>query len=248
VPMRHSDIVPENDRRGEPPPADGPEPDRSLMCAPGGVPSVRCTAIEPAWPTSGASACPPLPPPPRSSHSPLAPVHRPIGPCSPGLLFIALSAVSLITDPAPVLDLVFAAAWLSAVLPVVRLHALHQGRDGMWGTVGAWALIAGAVAHVPGLVVQFAGSDKLSWLVLPVGVLLLFVGLVALGVGTWRAGVLPRWFSIGMAAALPLTFLTSIWFPVHGDGSGDYPGVFVMGSFWLSLAIATHRQVNRVQA
>ncbi len=120
-----------------------------------------------------------------------------------GLLFLALSAVSLITDPAPVLDLVFATAWLSAVLPVLRLRALHQGRDGTWGTVGAVALIADAVAHAPGLVVQSAGSDALSWLVLPVGVLLLFVGLVALGVGTWRAKVLPRWCSIAMGAALP---------------------------------------------
>ncbi len=45
-----------------------------------------------------------------------------------------------------------------------------------------------------------------------------------------------------------MTFLTSIWFPVQGDGSGDYPGVFVMGSIWLSLAIASHRRVNRVRA
>jgi hypothetical protein len=51
-----------------------------------------------------------------------------------------------------------------------------------------------------------------------------------------------------MGAALPLTFLTSIWFPPPGDGSGDYPGVFVMGSFWLALAIATHRQVDRASA
>jgi hypothetical protein len=127
-----------------------------------------------------------------------------------GLLFTTLSAISLVTDPAPVLDLVFAAAWLSAVLPVLRLHALHQGRDGRWGIVGVWALVAGAVAHTPGLVVRVAGSDALFWLVLPVGVLLLFVGLVALGVGTWRAGVLPRWCGAAMGSALPLTFLTSI--------------------------------------
>lgn len=165
-----------------------------------------------------------------------------------GLLFIGLSAVSLVSDPAPVLDLVFAAAWLSAIMPVVRLRALHEGRDGTWGTVGAWALIAGAVAHVLGLVVRVAGSDALNWLVLPVGVLLLFVGLVALAVGTWRAGVLPHWCSIAMALALPLTFLTSIWVPVQGDGSGDYPGVFVMGSFWLAVAFASHRRIGQARA
>lgn len=164
-----------------------------------------------------------------------------------GLLFIGLSAVSLRSDPAPVLDLVFAAAWLSAVVPVLRLRALHQGRDGTWGTVGTWLLIAGAAAHVPGLVVRVAGSDTLTWLVMPVGVLLLFFGLVALGIGTWRAGVLPRWCSTAMGLALPSTFLTSIWFPVQGDGSGDYPGVFVMGSFWLTVAIASHARADRMR-
>lgn len=160
-----------------------------------------------------------------------------------GLLFTTLSAISLISDPAPVLDLVFAAAWLSAVMPVVRLHELHRGRDGSWGVVGMRALVAGAVAHAPGLVVRVAGSDALSWLVLPVGVLLLFVGLVAFGIGSWRAGVLPRWCGVAMGCALPLTFLTSVWFPVQGDGAGDYPGVFVMGMFWLTVAITSHRRL-----
>jgi hypothetical protein len=92
----------------------------------------------------------------------------------------------------------------------------------------------------PGLVVRVAGSDALAWLVLPVGVLLLLVGLVALGIGTWRAGVLPRWCAVAMGAALPLTFLTSIWFPAQGDGAGDYPGVFVMGMLWLTVAATSH--------
>jgi len=44
-----------------------------------------------------------------------------------------------------------------------------------------------------------------------------------------------------MAAALPLTFLTSVWFQVEGDGAGDYPGVFVVGVLWLALALAARR-------
>lgn len=162
-----------------------------------------------------------------------------------GLLFLALSAVSLASNPASVLDVVFAAAWLSAVMPVVRLRALHRGRDGRWGTVGTWCLIAGAAAHALGLAVRVAGSDALELLVLPVSGVLLFVGLVSLALGTWRAGVLPRWCSIAMGLALPLTFLTSIWFPVQGDGAGDYPGVFVVGAFWLALALAAHRETRR---
>lgn len=159
-----------------------------------------------------------------------------------GLLFLALSAVSLVADPIPGLDLLFAGAWLCAVVPVLRLHALHRGRDGVLGTVGTVALGAGAISNALGLVVRVTGSDVLSRLVLPVGALLLFLGLVALGVATWRARVLPRWCGAAMVALLPLTFLTSIPLPVQGDGAGDYPGVFVVGVFWLALALATRRR------
>lgn len=106
----------------------------------------------------------------------------------------------------------------------------------------AVALPAGAAANALGLVVQVAGSDLLSLLVLPVGGLLIFVGLVVLGVATWRARVLPRWCGGTMVAVLPLTFLTSIPLPVQGDGTGDYPGVFVVGAFWLTLALTTSRR------
>lgn len=162
-----------------------------------------------------------------------------------GLLFLVLSAVSLATDPLSGLDLLFAAAWLCAVLPVLALHAMHSGRDGALGTAGTVAIVVGAVANALGLVVQVAGSDALSLLVLPVGGLLLFVGLVLLGVATWRARVLPRWYGAAMIAALPLTFLTSIFVPIEGDGSGDYPGVFVVGLFWLALAAAAPPRKKR---
>ncbi|MDQ3610985.1 MAG: hypothetical protein M4D85_05140, partial [Actinomycetota bacterium] len=81
----------------------------------------------------------------------------------------------------------------------------------------------------------------LAWLALPVGGLLIFLGLVLLGVAIWRTRVLPRWCGAAMVAALPVTFLTSIWFPVEGDGAGDYPGVFVVGVLWLALAFAARR-------
>ncbi len=158
-----------------------------------------------------------------------------------GLLFLVLSAVSLATDPNSGLDLLFAGTWLLAVLPTWGLRAMHGGRDGALGTVGAVALSAGAVANAVGLVVRVAGSDVLAWLALPVGGLLIFLGLVLLGVAIWRARVLPRWCGAAMVAALPVTFLTSIWFPVEGDGAGDYPGVFVVGVLWLALAFAARR-------
>lgn len=127
------------------------------------------------------------------------------------------------------------------MLPVVRLHAMHGKRDGAIGTIGTVALSVGAVANAVGLVVKVAGSDVLSWLVLPVGGLLLFLGLVLFGVGTWRARVLPRWCGAAMVMVLPFTLLTSVWFPVEGDGTGDYPGVFVVGALWLAMAFAARR-------
>lgn len=161
-----------------------------------------------------------------------------------GVLFLVLSAVSLSNDPIPVLDLVFAGAWLSAALPVLGLRALHDGRDGAPGRIGTLLLVVGAVANAVGLGVHVAGSDALYVLALPVSGALIFLGLVLLAVATWRARVLPRWTSVAMVAVLPLTFLTGIWFPLQGDGSGDYPGVFVVGAFWLALALVSHRRTG----
>ena len=161
-----------------------------------------------------------------------------------GLLFLVLSVVSLMTDPVPSLDLLFAAAWLCALIPVWQLHTAYAGRGGVMSKIGAVMLTLGAAANAVGLVVRVAGSDALFWLVLPVGGLLIFLGLAAFALATWRAHVLPRWCGLAMAAALPLTFLTSIWFPIKGDGAGDYPGVFVVAALWLALAVTIRRRLT----
>lgn len=163
-----------------------------------------------------------------------------------GSTFLSLSVASLsIPQPPASLDAVFASAWLLTVLPVTGLRAVHGGRDGVLGTVGSAALVLGAIATFVGLVTLVAGSPSLEWLALPVGGVLLFLGLVVLGVATLRARVLSRWFGVAMIAVLPLTVITGFVLGVSEGTPGDYPGVTVMGVFWLALGYRLLRSSAR---
>jgi hypothetical protein len=65
-----------------------------------------------------------------------------------------------------------------------------------------------------------------------VGILLTSLGLVLLGVGTLRAGVLPRWCGFGLIALV--VFLAF----------GAFGGFVVVGLIWLALSYALWTQVG----
>lgn len=157
-----------------------------------------------------------------------------------GLAFTALSLLSLATpEPASFLDVIFAAAWLSTVIPVVGLHAAQEGRDGLLGRAGTVMLVGGAVASCLGTTAIAAGAMSFAWLSFPVGALLLLAGLVVLGLAILRARVLPRWCGAALILALPLTVVAGAVLGVQSEsGFGDYPGVIVVGLVWLAVGYA----------
>jgi hypothetical protein len=127
--------------------------------------------------------------------------------------------------------------WLTLPLAllVVALAAVRsvQGArlEGPWRW-GAWIALGGAALAVVGNVAEFwlvfftdeyvsairedrpeldewAGST-IGWFTVLAGLVLLFAGGLLFGAATWRAGVLPAWVGVAVAATSPLLFLAFI--------------------------------------
>jgi hypothetical protein len=90
---------------------------------------------------------------------------------------------------------------------------------GAWG--GLWTVVVASLAQVLGLIVFLLGSEALIWLVFPVGILAVPVGLILYGAATLR--VLPRWCGLGLINVPPATVVL-----------GDYGGI-LFGLLWLAL-------------
>ena len=96
---------------------------------------------------------------------------------------------------------------LALVLTAVGLlgvHAAQGGRTGALGRLGlALALLAIAVRASGGMTF-LAGSLALERVSMP-GTVLMLAGLVLYGIATFRAGVLPRWYGVVLALAMPIS-------------------------------------------
>ena len=98
-------------------------------------------------------------------------------------------------------------AELLGALGLVGFHALQQGSYGDLGKWGFYTTIAGIAAQVLGTLVALFGSAALTWLVFPVGFLLIFVGLVLYGGATLEARLLPLWCGVVLIITMPVDFL-----------------------------------------
>jgi hypothetical protein len=123
-------------------------------------------------------------------------------------------------------------ALLLVPVGMVGFHALQSRSYGGVGHTGFWMAVVGPLAVALG-----AGSylwwgrvfgSSLLWLALPVGPLVLLVGLMLYGIATLRATVLPRWCGVVFIVAMPAALASSI--------VGAFASVFmVFGLAWLAL-------------
>jgi len=96
----------------------------------------------------------------------------------------------------------FLGALLGQMVGVAGLHALQRGHYGRLGTVGSLVAFAGfALEFIAFIALSLLGGPSSAVnvvlaLLLLLGILAPFVGLVLLGVATLRARVLPRWFGV----------------------------------------------------
>jgi hypothetical protein len=99
----------------------------------------------------------------------------------------------------------FVVAHLLAAVGLLGLHGAQGGAAGGLGRLGlSVTLLALAVRAAVGIAF-LAGSPALERASVPATVAML-VGLVLYGIAVFRAGVLPRWYGVALAAAMPVSF------------------------------------------
>jgi hypothetical protein len=99
-------------------------------------------------------------------------------------------------------------AFLGEMVGIAGLHALQRGFYGRLGAAGALVALVAVASQLVGIIVlelvgstSSAGTLALDLLVV-LGSLALFVGLVLLGVATLQARVMPSWFGVLLIGAL----------------------------------------------
>ncbi len=134
------------------------------------------------------------------------------------------------------------------LMPVgmVGFHALQGQNYGHMGRVGFWVAVVAPLAVALGAASYlWWGSvfgSSLLWLALPVGPLVLLVGLTLYGVATIQANVLPSWCGVVFIVAMPAALASSI--------VGAFASVFmVFGLAWLTLGymLWSHKDTSAEQ-
>jgi hypothetical protein len=119
-------------------------------------------------------------------------------------------------------------AFFLTAAAVAALHARQRQRSGKLGKAGAVAAFLGCVATGVNNPIEHCGDVEILGLVLWVpGTLLLFFGLLVLGVATVRARVLPAWAGAAVAAGVVALFMAA-----------DAAGMVIFGLTWIAVGYA----------
>jgi len=121
---------------------------------------------------------------------------------------------------------------LVVLLPTLR--TLQRQRDGALGRAGIIAASAGALVLVGllGYDLIIAASSSLGPTYVIASVVAI-VGVVLFAVGSWGAGLLPRWLLV----AWPVTFTIGGTLPIFP------PGVLLLAAVYLAMAVTLPRRV-----
>jgi hypothetical protein len=132
------------------------------------------------------------------------------------------SVVHLLADSFAVIPV------LLTLVGMVGFHTLQKANYGGIGRSGFYTVVVGLLAQVIGTITHLlSGSEALEWVVFPVGIILMIVGLVLYGVATLQARVLPRWCGLGFIVVPPLVIVLEISLEGYGE--------ILLGLLWLAL-------------
>jgi hypothetical protein len=105
---------------------------------------------------------------------------------------------------------IFVLALIFTALGLLGVHSVQGGRTGALGRLGLSVALLAIGVRAAGGIAFLAGSLALERVSQPVTVGML-VGLVLYGVATFRAGVLPRWYGVALAAAMPISLPLDVY-------------------------------------
>jgi hypothetical protein len=150
------------------------------------------------------------------------------------------SVVHLLADSFAVVPVIL------TLVGMVGFHTLQRANYGGMGRGGFYTVVVGLLAQVLGTITHLWGSEALDWLVFPVGIILMIVGLVLYGVATLQARMLPRWCGLSFIVVPPLVIVLEISL----EGFGE----ILLGLLWLALGYVlwsgrgtTAQQFSRVR-
>ncbi|ADP84725.1 hypothetical protein [Pseudofrankia inefficax] len=137
-------------------------------------------------------------------------------------------------------DVVFLWPWLSGAAALVAVHLVQRGPGRRAERVGAWLTFGGMALSVLGMAPRMAGGDEPWTALLGPAMGAWVLGMVVLGVGTWRAGVVPAWAGVAIALAEPATVgLAGVLRPISPlTDVGSYSGALGNAVAWLLVACA----------
>ncbi|GAA3446815.1 hypothetical protein [Planomonospora venezuelensis] len=162
--------------------------------------------------------------------------------------WFALGIESLVSPPPQSYrDALVQVPWVlfGAVLAGVQRAQSH--RTGRFAAAALAVTLAGTAAATVGTVGVLLGHGAVAVVAFPVGPLLFSTGLVAFGVATARARVLPAWvgalIALSQFAVMALGLALSVWAPVSQTGS--YTGGMWHGVTMLCVALALRGNAAR---
>ena len=125
---------------------------------------------------------------------------------------------------------------LALLLPALR--ALQHGRDGVLGRAGIAATGAGALVLVAmfvyGLIAATGSPLGPTYVIASVAT---DVGVILFAAGSWRAGLLPRWFLV----AWPIAWTVGGTLPIL------FPGPVLLAAVYVAMAVLLPRRVGEAR-
>ncbi len=137
--------------------------------------------------------------------------------------------------PGGIGKVILSAALLGPVLGIASLHVLQSEHYGRRGAAGALVSFVGFALLFVGFLGFVLLNSTVFAILLVLGVLVPFIGLILLGIATIRARVLPTWFGVLLIVGYPVAALFFVLFGMPGGGF-DFTATFVvLAIFWGSI-------------
>ncbi len=145
-------------------------------------------------------------------------------------------------DPEDYRNALLLLPWLLTMAALTGIHLTQHHRSGRLERVGYRVVIGGMSLTAVGLAGYVGGIEEMAFVEVA-GMVPFILGMIAFGVGTYRAGVFPKHVGIAIALTQPLTMAMGVALsPIAGlHDHGSYTGAIVHGAVLATVGLALFR-------